>query len=348
MQIGWYDLNSDRSYPFLPGTVGQIGTGNVTALPEEAIVDCGLMLGPMTGFLPAEHSIWLQSVIHEPDRLMFVFDSDCPSLESREIQFLVPLPVTDRYQIIWSDMELVFEETSLSAGDCVETLEWTGFLVVGDLQSLLEQLPEHSAWNGPSQTVKLEPSCVQSLFGKYVTQVHVANQDRIRLTGWDGCRPNCHVYTTVPVPVARTCLTGEIYFDDGANATISVREAQNTLIFRAEPHAGLGMPCHPFLIYPAELSEILYAEQFPPCYDILKRINDLPGPWIRIKGGPGVSVYDFPSEHKIVIDVHGRGVLPEEELSVSLDAEDCPEPENPPDTNDPCQCGEEVPPSTPP
>ena len=322
---GFYNDNRNRAFPFVEGSEFVVSA---------AIVDCVFLLGPETGFVPGTHTVKLSSVEKTLVGIDFRFTSDAPGLAGRDIVFTRP-DGSDIYVLEYADdVDVSTPEVGL---ECPLAVSWSGYLVTGELTSLLAQL----AAEGPiiSGNAVVEPALLRSLRGRIVTSVNVANVERTRYSSPEGCRELCWPFDLSPVYVQAVCVTGPLRFQEGYNASLLTNETDNAIEFNAIAGGGEGEPC--------ELPK-LFADEEPPtgrnlidgslgCGEVIRSINGIGGKLLSVAGGLGISVTATPESSKLIVDIDTG------DMAVCFEEEPEGEPEEPEISDDPCDCGPTLP-----
>lgn len=146
----------------------------------------------------------------------------------------------------------------------------SGFIITGPgMAAFLDRLTVGNDY--PGKNIVLEPSRVQALDEYCVTEFNVFNNGEITALG----------------------MTGDIDFVPGYNARVGMAPAANSITLIAELGAGEGTLCWP------------EDEAADPCQGFVRSINGATGDsldTIRIAGGSGVDVIEYPDDHRLVID----------------------------------------------
>lgn len=297
---GFYNDNEYRAYPFVfrtsyPGP----------ALPDSAIVDAGLIMGLDSGYNPAEHSVWLSSISRSSGVLTFTFASDAPGAATQTLSFECSAAATEE----WLS---VFGESGTIAGvanECDPAPVWEGFLVVGALEPLLEQIADNEIVAYPSKARVLEPGRVQSLLKSYLRSVNVGNFARVRALPAPECDDGSSAGVEDEVVVNATCMQGNIRFKEGYHCRIRQIERTNEINISADLTAG-DTDFSPLCEHGGDLP--LYAgEPFdavtgfygggPACNQVISTINGLGGPNISLIAGTGVTITTNSADKTITI-----------------------------------------------
>lgn len=309
---GWFDSNRARAYPFLTRTVGLPVTGPSTVrnLPTAAIVDAGFIAGPASAFDAVDCVVRLVAVRRSGGYVHFDFVSDAPGLTDVVLTFTVA-ETAERYTQLFADSDgAEFSDSdSLSDTDCEEPA-LSGFLVIGDLDPLLQLLADGETLAGEDGAGVTEPAVVQSLDGSYVVGVGVANSDRTRVTAPPGCDEIIWPYEDEAVFVQDSCVTGVILLRAGFNAGVRQDDA-GRIVLQAVVGAGAGPVCVEPPLYPGEVppdGSVLLSGG-PACGELLRSINGLGGPRIDLKAGLGVTITADAENHTLVVDADFTGMV---------------------------------------
>lgn len=313
----FYDENRDRTFPFrrlsagypLPGS----GSFTLRQLPDWAIVDCGFVLGPESGFVESEHTVYLYRIERrDASTIEFEFRCDAPALTNQPLIF-TRTELSTRYELEFAESdqpEDPYASASLSYSyedaSCGEPF-WSGYLVTGNVVDLfpLLSVAVPVLRVSPLETL-VEPGLLQNLDRNQVITLNVANADRTRALRPAGCPENTWSFPTGDTFIRRVCLQGDIRFRPGYNMAISAIASQNMIRFSSVLNAGQGSPCAEVPLFPGETGPIgntngLLGGDFY-CNEVFRTVNGLAGPDIKITSGPGVSVSS--DTNTVIIDVN--------------------------------------------
>lgn len=314
MTGGFYNDNEFRAFPFVTDTVGRPADGPTTLrnLPNPTIVDLGFLLGPHSGFDPADHQVYLASLSRSGSTFTFEFRATSPELFGIPLTF-VRVVGDPEYAGDFSDTaDEGLSASSLSGSSSSSSAAltlcegplWEGYLVTGDLAVLDLWLPGDGAVLADDGDALVEPSCLQSLWKSLAARVGVANADRTLAQAADGCPPLEYPDRTDHY-VAAACLTGPILVAAGYNATVRQLTADNQLVLGAAPGAGLGLPCVELPLFPGESppdgSSRLSGG--PDCSQVLRTLVGQPGPRLALTGGGGVTIENQPETSTINVNI---------------------------------------------
>lgn len=322
---GWLNANEGRAFPFLSQSVGRSMTGPLVLgnLPDAAIVDCGFLLGPQSGFDPLVHAVFLSRIRRLGGDFLFDFESDCPGLLGVPLTFRRAWPSAP-FQTEHADSGATFGSESLSLsgsasasaslaelGTFCDVPLWSGYLITGDLAALDTFLSGDGAVGRGGGDAIVEPALVQSLAGALVTALSVANADRTRSTAAAGCDDPAPPYPTGHAFVSALCITGEVLFVAGYNASLRQDTLDQSLTIGAAVGAGAGEPCGEVPLFPDERapagSTLLGGG--PRCNEVLRAINGAGGPLLQISAGTGVTITPDPGSHTLTINVDMTGLV---------------------------------------
>lgn len=350
MRPGFYNDNLNRDYPFL-----HLETGT---LPDSAIADFGSIMGASSGFVEGEHTIKLYRIRSVGSVVEYEFTCDATGLTDYVLRFernttdtlyttsfAVAVPSSGSSTI---DCMLSCESTpcnSLTEDSCSGDHIWSGFLVTGKFDELLDQLDSSVVSCGEVDTtvlskvfnIPVEPSVIVNLSKSYVKSVSVANAERTRSQTPQGCREYCWPFPLQDHYVNCECIVGAVRFEEGYNCKITQNDLENSITINAQLGAGQGQACTDVPIFD---------EEEPPqgrttlsgalkCSEVIRTINGVSQRFYEILGGSGVTVTPYPDEHKIVIDInlHNMAVCGQFKDQLQYSSSSI----NP----DPCDCGPE-------
>jgi hypothetical protein len=301
----WFNENRNRSYPFLHPTTGRKSGTSLRRLPNDAIVDCGFVFGALSGF--AGEPTYLARVRRHGTRFFFDFACDATLLFGHYLTFEADLG-DPLYRVQHSDSPEKHGD-SLSDTICDEAL-WYGFVVFGDLAALAGLLADGHALSRADNDTTLEPAVLQSLDRSYVKSFALANADRTRVDAADDCPPIAWPAGDPKVRLWSRCLQGTILVRPGFNATLRQNTQSNTLTFGASVGAGEGQACDEVPTFTGETppagSTLL--EGGPTCNEVLRSVNGIGGPVLKISGGNGVEIVPVTNQNKVIIDINGIGL----------------------------------------
>ncbi len=323
----FFNDNLNRVYPFKEGSSGvntpDSGLFDFYALPDNVIVDFGVIMGPESGFDAEIDEVFLyritrvnasvfefefrgtaSNLMHAP--LIFTRSTTAELFETEFVESFtldeaaISLSMSGQLPVSTSDSGV--------AEECGEPL-WSGFMVSGDMQSLAARIPAGTSLTREDvYSAIIEPCLIQNLYLNQVVSVNIANSDRTRALRPETCPQNQWDFDVGQTYVYETCLTGNIKFKAGFNMSISQDVASSTLVFAPTLGAGDGQPCEEIAIFPGETPPVgsdngLLAGDFY-CNEALRSINGLQGPTLTFFGESGVSIITDVVNKKLVIDIN--------------------------------------------
>jgi hypothetical protein len=323
-RTSWYNDNAHRSYPFLKGEA---------FAPNSAVVECGFMFGPNTGFVAGTSRVYLQSIERNGDLFLFTFKTTATGLLDRAIRFLRSID-SDPYEIEYADTNdnLVASVSDSLSYSCDYADDFMGCLVTGPLEDLIAALPDDGSLVGDAT---VEPALLRDLSGSYARTINLANGDRTRYETPDECRDQCWPTPPQPLWIARRCVQGVVRFKEGYNVRISQDASENSLKFDAIVGAGAGEPCDQVPLYPGEElpRDSMFFEGGPACNQVIRSINGIGGRVVDVKGGLGVKVTPDPDRNRITINVDTHN------MAICAPTEELPSLSESASSTDPCDCG---------
>lgn len=340
-RTSFYDDNSSRAYPFLR---------DAPFFSNAAVVACGFMLGPNTGYEQGVHRVSLTQIRRYGQQILFRFECDAPGLTGKSLLFSREANQT-AYATSYADpsddfVASISESASYSeTGESVAAVcgladDFSGFLTTGDLTELLEQLT--AAGDELLGDATVEPALLVDLTLAYARSLNLANGDRTRYETPDGCREQCWPVTPQPLYVRSSCLQGHVRFLEGYNVSIRQSALDNSLTFDGLVGGGEGEPCEQVPVFAGETTpdDSVFLEGGPGCGEVLRSINGQGGRVFQIKGGQGVAVRSEPDKHKVVVivDTQGMAVCAPGTTTDDTDDPGCPDVDY---GEDPCDCGPE-------
>lgn len=284
---GFYNDNEYRAYPFVFKT-DYLGA----ALPNSAVVDCGLIMGLDSGFDPVEHAVWLSRISRAGGEVTFELETDAPGAAGATLSFACAEGAAD-----WTVVQAEAGDSGTYSPCGTEPL-WEGFLVPGPLTELVALLAENGdeLVYGAGERA-LEPSRIQSLVKSYVRSINVGNFRRVRCDPPSICEAASESVSD-DIAVNATCMQGPIRLKEGYNCRIRQTERTRELRVFAESGAG-DTDTQELCAHGGELP--LYAGEpydpetgffsgGPSCRQVISTVNGVGGANVNITGGTGVSV----------------------------------------------------------
>jgi hypothetical protein len=304
---GFYNDNEYRAYPFVyaPQYSGP-------ALPNSAVVDCGVIMGLDSGFDPTIHKVWLASITRANNVVSFLLATDAPGAINKPIQF-------DRDE---DDSEWATSPGQAAFPDavnplCSPTPVWEGFLVSGPLQELLSILAPGETITFPAGARVLEPARIQSLVKSYLRSLNIGNTQRTYALPPAECRDTEPGDSDNDIVINARCLSGDVRLKEGYNCRIRQVTGSNEIRVAAERNAGDTNT--------AELCEhggelpLYQNEPFdddtgfysggPSCKEMISTVNGVGGPGLTLMGGPGVRITTNADTHTITVALAQNNVL---------------------------------------
>lgn len=305
-------------------------------LPSELIVDFGAIMGVASDYSDARGDfVYLYRLRRSGGYVLFEFRTTADAAKTQSLYFVRSLTDPEFKQDwaeSWSnqsgDPPFPFVDTSSSIAQsvsssaafcdrdtvcddqdrrwkcggvgCQESV-WEGFLITGRFEALADMLADGDELVFAIGLWAIEPARVQNLNKSFVQSLNIANRDRSRHTPPEGCDSASSAYPVVTY-LGRRCLQGDISFKEGYNCLIRQDNTNNTLTFNGQVGAGAGEPCEEVPLYPGESppADSRYLGGGPACDEIIRTINGKGGPALRLLGGPGVRVYDSPTDASTV------------------------------------------------
>lgn len=345
--LGFYDENRGRDYPFLAETTGLTMDhpsylNNLQTLPQETIVDFGCTLGLDAKFIPG-NTVYLYKVtvtgLEGDHTAVFEFRSNAAGLygysliferHETDMEFSTEYVMATRNSLITSQKAVDDAESACDAPDF-----WHGYLVTGDLKPLFE-LVDTGTLGAIADLVVVEPATIKNFGQSFVRSFNLANADRSRATTAEGCRDYCWDFDTGEIYVNAQCLTGHLLLEAGYNSNLR-QEPDNVLVIGANIGAGAGEPCEEVPLFEGEAGpdgeELLTGG--PKCGQLLRTINGINAVNFVINAEAGATVTVDAENGIIVADVNMSqltGCIEE----VDSDDDECDPTEY---SANPCDCG---------
>lgn len=300
-EIGFYNQNEGRAYPFIypqyrPGT-----PDDPPALDYRLIVDFGARFGPTAGLndvtdagIRTNASVWLHKISREGTLVSFEFRTNVWPASQYSLVF--SRQIDDKpWKHEFADAITNDGLLSLDSGGCDPDYVWDGFLVTGDM-SLLELADGDSITFDETDWI-VEPALIEGT--EFVSSVGLANFGRTH--AFAPCdTPNIDIPR--PLFVAAQCIQGPLVLREGFNCAIRQDDDANTITIGAARGAGAGEPCEEVPIYEDEEPPTQHVTSTllsggPTCADVISRINGIGGSNIRIEGGSGVTIAADPNDN---------------------------------------------------
>ena len=301
-------------------------------LPSELIVDFGAIMGVMSEYSDARGDfVYLYRLRRNGQYILFEFRTTAEAAKTQSLYFVRSL--TDpEFKQDWAASRanqagdpifpFVVSSSSLSSsmsssatfcnrytvcqeletkwdcdGDACQAPAWEGFLITGRFEELADMLADGDELVFAIGLWAVEPARIQNLNKSFVRSLNVGNRDRSRYTPPPGCDSSASATAEV-LYVERLCLQGDIAFREGFNCLIRQDNTNNTLTFNGQVGAGAGEPCDEVPLYAGESppANSRFLGGGPACDEIIRTVNGKGGPSLRLLGGPGVRVYDSPTD----------------------------------------------------
>ncbi|NDD52798.1 hypothetical protein EBZ39_02790 [bacterium] len=298
-QPGFYNDNEYRAYPFVykPGEAP-------TSLPNNLIVDAGVVMGLDADFDATTHSIWLTSIRKTADNLELVFATDAPAAASALLTFTVPANTTT-----WTTVFAASAPVDITVSACATEPIWEGFIVTGFAANFAETLAANQLITFTKNQQQLEPGRIQNLAKSYLRSISVGNFRRTRV-------PGCNETNNLDRVVMsnQRCLAGDLRLKAGYHCTITQTDFVNQITVGADATAGLqftGELCAHGSELPLFRDEQLPADSKffgggPACNELISTINGLHGPAINIVGGPGVQINTTGGKISVALNANSQ------------------------------------------
>lgn len=321
----FFNDNANRTFPFKDKTAGvntpDTGIFTMLELPDDAIVDCGFIMGPESGYIEGVHSIFLYKISKVSNvQINYEFRCDAPALADAPLIFAREI-TDDEYVTSFKESDIpeylpISQSTSVSLSLSVSEADaacgepfWSGYLVTGSTASISSRMSIGTVItrSSNSETLVLE-GLIQNLDQSQVVSINIANADRTRAIRPADCPPFEWSFPTGGVFVVKECLQGEIVFDSGYNLSLAQIDASNTVRFGAVLNAGQGQACEELKLFPTETppidstNNLLEGDYY--CNETVRTINGLQGPDLVFFAGSGVAVTPDASTSTIEVDVN--------------------------------------------
>jgi hypothetical protein len=307
----FYSQNEGRAYPLVDVDTELLmlySGGGELPLPNDAIVDVTLVLGIGADFDPRTHRVYLYEVSRSGNRFDFVFRFDLPTLTGRLLTFCRYLEDPE----FATSYAVAADDAGSSSTELVcDGIVTEGWLVTGKMASLAGLLADGQWLRRADGQVQVEPARIQTLDGGFIRTLNLANAARIKVDN-DLCSP---ISSAVPddFVINAMCLQGPVRFRAGFSCAIEQDTLNNQITINAAVGSGLGEPCEDVPLFDGESppgGSNLFSGG-PACHEIIKTINGLSGPHVRVSSGRGVRVEaseDDPHRLIVRIDFHGVAV----------------------------------------
>ena len=248
-ELDFFNTNAFIVYPFMA----------TSALPNDAIVDAGFVMGVDSGFDTATDQIALYSVVVSAHQVTFNFTCTTVALSSYMWSFAVELGAPFG--------SVVYTDISLSGTQAPNI--GSGFINIGSLTATAASLGIGTHVLSPQPV--LEPALIQNLSGGYVNSINIANDPRSCML--EGCATGISSPTGVAYLLA-TGMLGDVQFKEGKNIQISVNQNLGSIDFNAVIGYGDGITCQNMLVGVTGI----YADNCGQCQDFITSINGITSP----------------------------------------------------------------------
>jgi hypothetical protein len=303
---GFYSANEHRAYPLIDGPLG-------IPLPEEVLVDFGVVMGIRAEFDDQLHRVWLHRVARSGTTYTFEFRANAPGCRGRALVFTRDLADPEYATSFERDDEASGSYSSSHGDDCVDDPIMEGFLVTGLLEKLPDLLANGEEWADHGAVSEVEPATVQNLARTFVRAVNLANKRRTLVDDPAGCSSVPAGPEDGTIDVQARCLTGRLQLKEGYNCVIRANRVENSVTISGQVGAGEGEACDEVKAFPAEEnqpgSNLLTGG--PKCNEVLRTINGVGGRVINFKPGDGVRIDpdpDLPNTLVVEADLHGMAL----------------------------------------
>lgn len=290
----WLNANETRAFPFLSSRSLRMSKfingeccplDDPVDLPDQTIVDFGCLMHADARYDDANNYIYLHKICRTGDTFEFEFSSNNPQVQTLPLSFTRTL----------GDPEFAADWQESSAGGfpspCGDQIIWEGYLVTGQLTDLADLLADGDSLLG-DERIRVEPALIQNdVRGATLRSISVAGYTQTTHVAPEDCE-----YWFPPIDEEfrsnAGCMRDHIRFTAGYNATLRYDPYTATFTFGAAVGAGLGEPCGETKRYAAQIKPThsnLYSGGYS-CAEVVKAINGLVGPHVRVKGRNGVIV----------------------------------------------------------
>lgn len=319
---GFYNDNKNRAFPFKKGTVGlpapTSGAITMSQLLSDAVVDCGFIMGPESGFEAEQHHVYLSEINRVGNLFYFKFLTTAPRVVDVPLLFVADMTEADYgREFVDSDIP-VYVPASQSASaslsfsmpdpaECGEPF-WSGYCVFGNLEALAVRLNTGEVIIGDETAAVVEPGLIQNLNNSQVVSVNIANGDRTRAITPAGCPDHRWAFNVLDVYVQAECIQGDLIVRPGHNVSLSQNAGSSTINIAPVVSAGLGQVCEELKLFDTETPPIGSTNGLLDgdylCSETLRSVNGLQGPNLTFFAGTGVAITSGDNPHELVIDVN--------------------------------------------
>jgi hypothetical protein len=288
-------------------------------LPDDFIADCGFTIGPSADYKEDEDYVYLNSIYRSGSVVYFEFKTTEATMSSFPLTFSRTIG-DEEYSLEYLDSdnpETSNDSVSDSVGSACRQPFWSGYLITGDMStggSVDSRLADGASIVNPlsGDTGIVERALVENLSKSIVSSFELANSDRTRVTAFGDCDPIEWDFTTGLTYEAARCIQGDVRLKAGYNIKVIVSSGSNTITLSPAAGAGDGDPCAEVALFPEESAPIGASNSLFEggllCNEVLRAINGIEGPDLKITGGQGVSVNPDTENNCIDIDVNLLGL----------------------------------------
>lgn len=307
---GWYNSNEYRDYPFitrvdpLANNPGLSAAPELVDLPRSALVDFGAIMGLDSGFLLDQHTVYLHSITRADGTFRFEFRTTSPDAANEALVF-VRDETADEFATEWVEATATGSTpvSSSHADACESQPKWTGFLVTGTFDDLIDAIPDNTTVEYNAQLWVVEPARLQSLLRSFARSLNLANTDRTHAFLPTTCESRASD-AVPPVFVNTRCMQGLLAFKEGFNATIRQDDATNSIVIGAAAGGGKGQPCEevPLFIGEEAPTGSPFLSGGPGCKQVITTINGKGGRALQVYAGAGFTLQTAPEDpHTLVL-----------------------------------------------
>jgi len=292
-RAGFYNDNEYRWYPFIYRRETP-----AVAVPDAAIVDCGIIMGLDSGFDETQHKVWLSKIYRHADTIEFELATNAPGVTT-------PLLFTrDLDAVEW---QTEYAEAAPADKECAQEPAWEGFLVTGILTELVDDMTPGTVRVFDPLSYVLEPARIQSLVRAYLRSISVGNYSRVQSLPPENCGGPVEPPPRYVI-VNQRCMNGDLKFKAGHNCEITQVDRNNEIIVGAAIGEGEGGNniCEEIPLFDGEEpptgSKLLSGG--PACDEIIFTVNGVnAGGSLQLLGGTGIIIKQDPNnEHGLVIE----------------------------------------------
>lgn len=301
---GFYNQNEFRDYPFLTriqplaNNWADTAPSPLNALPHEAIVDFGAIMGIDSEYAEPGSWIYLYAIRRSGDTFSYEFRTTAAGAADEALVFTRDIDDVE-FTIQWVESTPI---ASLSRDYCFAAAKWEGYLVTGRYADLALLLPGDGELLYATDLWHVEPSRIQSLIYTFLRSISLANFPRTQVI-----TPQCDGEITPPTAaiVNKTCMYGELAFKEGYNCTIQQNALNNTISIGGNSGGGAGMACAEVPRYQDEPAPTgsRFLTGGPSCGEVVKTVNGVGGRTIQLTAGPGFTVAAGVSPNTLIISM---------------------------------------------